>query len=122
MLTGVLLIVVSVILLVVGLLVRVDKIKPNDAVGLRTRATTRSEAAWYAGNRKTAPFMLSLAVLWAVTGALLIALPEDKFIVTFWTPVILTLPVLAVMIHQANRAARDADTKHGTANRPETTA
>lgn len=122
MLTGVLLKIVSVTLLAIGLLVRADKIKPNDAVGLRTRATARSEAAWYAGNRRTAPFLLVLAVLWAVTGALLIALPEDKFIVTFWTPVVLTRPVLAVMVHQANKAARDADTKRGSANCPETTA
>lgn len=62
---------------VAGLL-RLDRIAPNGWVGLRIRATAASDAAWYAGQRATVPFLRLASALIMAGGVATISLGDTR--------------------------------------------
>lgn len=77
---------------------------PGSGLGWRTKATTRSEAAWYAGQRGAVPFNIVGGVIAFVGAALMMAFGFVSF-----GPVSFVMAIVGVAgILAANRAANRA--------------
>lgn len=82
----------------------------NGAVGIRTRATLRSDAAWAAGHRAAVPLTrLSAWASWLGAGTTIALLALDQ--VWAWMPLVAgyvaMFGLLMAATVQANRAARE---------------
>lgn len=87
----------------------------NHAIGIRTKATMASDAAWWAGHRAAAPWMLAAARTGYTTAAVTTALIAAQLALGETYPLALVVPgggftaVLAAALlatRKANRAAR----------------
>ncbi|MEU6128020.1 SdpI family protein [Saccharopolyspora sp. NPDC047091] len=100
-------------------------LRRNNFVGIRTRATQASDAAWAAGHRAAEPRMLQAARTGYAAGVLTAAATAAQVLGVVPLPVALAVPTLGLVLllvfalHGAvvaNRAARAAD--GGRAPRP----
>jgi len=107
-LIGLLYSVLSLSLLVVAYLSAKDRLKRNKLVGLRTKATMSSDAAWYAAQRAGAWSIAVAGALVLGTGVwLLVAQPGDnEATTTVFGSSIAALVVALIGGLQAQRAAK----------------
>lgn len=83
----------------------------NAMVGIRTRATKASDAAWSAGHRAAAPVLkasVAVAVVFAVVTLAAGTLSDDWAFAVGMTGMAATVALLLVATARANSAARDA--------------
>lgn len=99
----------------------VAELGKNSSVGIRTRATQASEAAWVAGHRAAVPWTRRVSWYAVVVGALLTVggLAAAAGLEPVWGPLLLVLYALGFgglllgvvpITRAANRAAREAHT------------
>jgi hypothetical protein len=99
----------------VARLTRARALDPNGAIGLRTRQTRRSEAAWYAGHDAARPFLMA-ATFTGVVGAVLVLvvafLQRDDVTgqpVGVWLGIASLAVVVLVLVVGTSAANRAAD-------------
>lgn len=88
---------------------RQDRIAPNSSVGLRIRATSTGNEAWYAGQRATVPYLWGTVVLFAVGGLSVFFVPTSAFALVIGIVVLAVLSLCAVAVAVGAKAARLAE-------------
>ncbi len=81
----------------------------NNLVGVRTRASMRSDRAFEVANRTAAPATIAAGTAAAVSGVTAGVLPDPAAPVSLLVGVVLLLVLLVIATVQGNRAARSAD-------------
>lgn len=87
---------------------RLDRIAPNGWVGLRIRATAVSDAAWYAGQRATVPFLRLASALIMAGGIATILLGETPGAWPAAASCALALVSMLGAVAAGKRAAKEA--------------
>ena len=100
---------VGVFLLELARRARAGLVTPGSGLGWRTKATTRSDAAWYAGQRAAVPFNIAGGVLSLIGGAVVVPLG-----VLVLAPIVFVMSLVGVtggfvVNRAANRAEDEVD-------------
>lgn len=106
--TALILVLGGIVMLVIGVKTRADKIGPNELVGLRIRATSLSDRAWYAGQRESSPWMTAGGAVLIVAGVVGAFTNDAAAAVIALVAAVVVLTLAVVSIVRGGRAAQAA--------------